>query len=85
MSKKKHQWDKQLERNSISDDAVDRRDPPLKRLEGSVREYRQPFEPVGLSDWEAVMLDGLTPEMAHADALASPTLRELGEEPDNQR
>ena len=85
MSKKKHQGDKPLERNSVSDNAVDRREPPLKRLEGSVREYRQPFEPVGLSDWEAVMLDGLTPETAHADALASPTSTELGEEPNNQR
>ncbi|MGP9576203.1 hypothetical protein ACT3TA_16935 [Halomonas sp. AOP42-C1-46] len=85
MSKKKHQGDKPLERNSVSDNAVDRRDPPLKRLEGSVREYRQPFEPVGLSDWEVVMLEGLTPDTAHADALASPTLKELGEEPDNQQ
>ncbi|MGO2243574.1 MULTISPECIES: hypothetical protein [Halomonas] len=81
MSKKNHQGDKPLERNSVSDDAIDQRDPSLKKLEGSVREYRQPFEPVGISDWEAVMLDGLTPETAHADALASPTLREFGEEP----
>lgn len=85
MSKKKHQWDKPLERNSVSDDAVDPRDPPLKTLEGSVREYHQPFEPVGISDWEAVMLEELTPDTAHADALASPTLKEFGEEPDNQR
>lgn len=85
MSKKTHQTDKSLERHRVSDDAVDRRDPPLKRLEGSVREYRQPFEPVGLSDWEAVMLDGLTPDTAHADALATPIVKELGEEPDSQR
>ncbi|HAY17414.1 MAG TPA: hypothetical protein DCX51_10800 [Halomonas sp.] len=85
MSKKQPQWDKPLERNNLNDDAVDRRDLPLKRLEGSVREYRQPFEPVGLSDWEAVMLKGLTPETAHADALASPTFKELGEEPNNQQ
>jgi hypothetical protein len=85
MSKKKHQWDKPLERHSVSDDAVDRRDPPLKRLEGSVYEYRQPFEPIGLNDWEAVMLEGLTPDTAHADALATPTLKEFGEKPDNQR
>ena len=85
MSKKKHLGDKPLERHRVSDNAAERRDPPLKKLEGSVREYRQPFEPVGLNDWEAVMLDGLTPDTAHADALASPTLRELGEGPDNQR
>jgi hypothetical protein len=85
MSKKKHQGDKPLACHRVSDNAVDRREPPLKRLEGSVREYRQPFEPVGLSDWEAVLLDGLTPKTAHADALASPTPTELGEAPDNQR
>ena len=85
MSKKKHQGDKPLERHRVSDKAADRRDPPLKKLEGSVREYRQPFEPVGINDWEAVMLDGLTPETAHADALASPTLKKLGEAPGNQR
>ncbi|WP_404471091.1 hypothetical protein LG301_10385 [Vreelandella venusta] len=85
MSKKKHQGDKPLERHRVSDNAADRRDPSLKTLEGSVSEYSQPFEPVGLSDWEAVMLDGLTPDTAHADALASPTLRELGEEPNTQR
>jgi hypothetical protein len=50
-----------------------------------VYEYRQPFEPIGLNDWEAVMLEGLTPDTAHADALATPTLKEFGEKPDNQR
>ena len=85
MSKKTHPWDKPLERPHVNDDAIAPRDPPLKRLEGSVREYHQPFEPVGLSDWEAVMLDGLTPDTAHADALATPTLKELGEEPNNQQ
>lgn len=85
MSKKTHQTDKSLERHRVIDYAVERRDPPLKRLEGSVREYRQPFEPVGLSDWEVVMLDGLTPDTAHADALATPTLKEFGEATDNQR
>lgn len=85
MSKKKHQGDKPLERHRVSDNAADRRDPSLKTLEGSVREYRLPFEPVGLSDWEAVMLKGLTPETAHADALVTPTVKELGEEPNNQQ
>lgn len=85
MSKKKHQGDKPLESHHVSDNAADWREPPLKKLEGSVREYRLPFEPVGLSDWEAVMLDGLTPDTAHADALATLTLQEFGDEPDNQR
>ncbi|ASK17878.1 hypothetical protein [Halomonas sp. N3-2A] len=84
MSKKTHQTDKSLERHRINDNAVDRQNPPLKRLEGSVREHHQPFEAVGLSDWETVMLDGLTPYTAHADALATPTLKEFGEEPDSQ-
>lgn len=54
---------------------------PLQKLKGSVQDYDQPFEPVGAEDWEAVLLEGLTPETAHADALATPSLKELGEDP----
>lgn len=39
MSKKQSQRNDRLESEAVSDDAFDRRDPPLKRLEGSVREY----------------------------------------------
>ncbi|SJN08928.1 hypothetical protein CZ787_00360 [Halomonas citrativorans] len=53
---------------------------PLQKLNGSVQRYDQPFEPVGAQDWEAVLLDGLTPETAHADELAIPSLKELGED-----
>ena len=84
MSKKQHPCDKPLERKSVSDDTVDRQDRPLQRLAGSVREYRQPFEPVGAEDWEALLLEGLTPETAHADALATPSLKELGADIDNK-
>lgn len=58
---------------------------PLKKLEGSVHHYDQPFEPMGVEDWEAVVLEGLTPETAHADDLATLTLKELGEAPDSER
>ncbi|MGP5019728.1 hypothetical protein ACTXK7_19265 [Vreelandella alkaliphila] len=58
---------------------------PLQRLKGSVHEYRQPFEPAGISDWESALLDDLTPEAAHADELATPTMRELGQEPSDKR
>ena len=58
---------------------------PMKKLKGSVQHYDQPFDPVGTEDWEAVMLDGLTPDPAHADSLATPTLKELGENPDRKR
>ncbi|MGP9632082.1 hypothetical protein ACT3R7_03340 [Halomonas sp. AOP43-A1-21] len=47
--------------------------------------YDQPFEPVGVEDWEAVLLEGLTPDTAHADLLAIPTSEELGEDPDKKR
>lgn len=63
----------------MSDDAFVRRDQPLEKLESSVREYHQPFAPVGLSDWETALLKGLTPEKAHADELASPIMREIGQ------
>lgn len=56
-----------------------RRVEPLEKLQGTVHEYHQPFEPVGISDWEALLLEGLTPEKAHADELTSPTMGELGE------
>lgn len=85
MSKKQHMPVERLERTSVSNDAVDRRDPPLKRLKGSVREFHQPFESVGLIDWEADLLEGLTPDTAHADALATPSLKEFGEAPDRKR
>lgn len=52
----------------------------LKKLKGSVQHYDQPFEPVGAEEWEAVLLEGLTPETGHADALATPSLKELGED-----
>ncbi|MGV2933101.1 hypothetical protein ACE3G8_18685 [Vreelandella venusta] len=77
MSKKQHQSDERLKRKSVSNDAVDSRDPPLKRLKGSVREYHQPFESVSLSDWEADLLEGLTPDTAHTDAPATPSLKEF--------
>jgi len=32
-------------------------DSPLERLRGSVREYRTPFEPVGVEDWVALGLE----------------------------
>lgn len=53
---------------------------PLQKLKGSVQGYDQQFEPVGAEDWEAVLVEGLTPDTAHADALATPTLKELGED-----
>jgi hypothetical protein len=84
MSKKQSQWNDR-ESESVSNDAFDRRDPPLKRLEDTVREYHQPFEPVGLSDWEAILLKDLTPDTAHADVLATPTLKEFGEDSDSER
>jgi len=30
---------------------------PLERLKGSVQGYQEPFEPVGLEDWEALDLE----------------------------
>lgn len=57
---------------------------PLQKLKGSVQRYNQPFEPVGAEDWEAALLDGLTPETAHADELASPSLKEIGEDINNK-
>lgn len=57
---------------------------PLKNLKGSVKHYDQPFKPIDAEDWEAVLLEGLTPDAAHADALATPILKELGEEPDSE-
>ena len=58
---------------------------PLQKLKGSVQRYDQPFESVGIEDWEAALLDELTPETAHADELATPSLEELGEDPDRKR
>jgi hypothetical protein len=46
--------------------------------------YDQPFGPVGLSDWEAVLLQDLTPDTTHADELAATTLKELGKDPDRK-
>lgn len=31
-------------------------DNPRKRLQGSVQEYHQPLEPVGIEDWEVLDL-----------------------------
>ncbi|WP_346798003.1 hypothetical protein R5M92_03900 [Halomonas sp. Bachu 37] len=61
------------------DTAGDHSDRALRKLKGSVLEYASPFEPVGMEEWEAVLLDDLTPETAHADEIAIPTLTELGE------
>lgn len=58
---------------------------PLKKLKGSVYQYDQPFEPMGAEDWEAVLIERLTPETAHADELATLTLKELGGDPDSER
>lgn len=80
MSKKQGNGDEWFDAESVSDDAFARRDQPLEKLQGSVHEYHQPFEPVGISDWEAVLLEGLTPEKAHADELVSLTIGELGED-----
>ncbi|MDR5900129.1 hypothetical protein QC823_14180 [Halomonas vilamensis] len=35
-------------------------DHPLQRLKGSVHEYKAPFEPVGVDDWEALQQEYLT-------------------------
>lgn len=51
---------------------------PLTKLKGSVQHYDHPFEPVSAEDWEAVLFEGLTPDTAHADELATPFLKELG-------
>lgn len=64
MSKQDDKWDTWLDDESESDDAFVRRD--------------QSFEPVGLSDWKAALLEGLTPEKAYVDELANPTMFELG-------
>tara|TARA_R110001599_G_scaffold95594_4_gene247911 strand:- start:2826 stop:3044 length:219 start_codon:yes stop_codon:yes gene_type:complete len=53
---------------------------PLSKLKDSVQYYDQPFDPVGIEDWEAALLDNLTPETAHADSLATPTAKELGDD-----
>ena len=53
---------------------------PLKKLKGSVHHYDQPFTPIGAEDWEALLLEGLTPDTAHAEELATPSLKELGED-----
>lgn len=63
---------------NVSDEAFDSRDQPLKRLKGSVSDYRQTFEPVGINDRESAFFKGLTPDTAHADELANPTMDELG-------
>lgn len=52
----------------------------LQKLKGPVHQYGQPFTPIGAEDWEAVLLEGLTPDSAHADELATPSLKELGED-----
>ncbi|RBI65084.1 hypothetical protein DQ400_19550 [Vreelandella sulfidaeris] len=57
---------------------------PLSKLKDSVQYYDQPFDPVGIEDWEAALLDDLTPETAHADSLATPTAKELGNDIDNK-
>ncbi|MGP5327801.1 hypothetical protein [Vreelandella titanicae] len=78
MAKQEYKKDTRFDGESASGDFV-RRVKPLEKLQGSVHKYHQPFEPVGISDWEALLLEGLTPEKAHADDLASPTMGELGE------
>ncbi|WP_018918905.1 hypothetical protein [Vreelandella zhanjiangensis] len=50
----------------------------MKKLKGSIRKYDQPFELVGDKDWEALLLEGFTPEMANADELVISTLKERG-------
>ncbi|WP_346796050.1 hypothetical protein R5M92_11300 [Halomonas sp. Bachu 37] len=60
------------------DTVSDHNDGALKKLKGSVREYINPFEPVGVEEWEAASLDELTPAAAHADDAATPTLTEPG-------
>ncbi|MGP9631133.1 hypothetical protein ACT3TA_17120 [Halomonas sp. AOP42-C1-46] len=57
----------------------------LKKLNGSVSRYEQPFDPVGNDEWEVLLLEGLTPDTAHADELATPSLKEQGEDPESQR
>lgn len=52
----------------------------LKKLKGSVHHYNQPFTPVSAEAWEVELLEGLTPHTAHADELATPSLKELGED-----
>ena len=85
MSKKKGNGDEWFDAESVSDNAFVRRDQPLEKLEGSVRDYHQPFEPVGLSDWKTALLKDLTPEKAHADELANPTMKEIGQNSSGKR
>ncbi|CAM3811024.1 hypothetical protein VRRI112168_01230 [Vreelandella rituensis] len=44
-------------------------DKALNKLKGSVRNYEQPFDPIGNDDWETLLLEGLTPGTTHADEL----------------
>ena len=57
----------------------------MKKIKGSVIHYDQPFEPIGVEDWEAMLLEGLTPDTVHADLLAIPTSKELNEDHDHKR
>ncbi|WP_346798002.1 hypothetical protein R5M92_03890 [Halomonas sp. Bachu 37] len=43
------------------------------------------LEPVGIDEWESVLLDDLIPETAHAGEVATPTLTELGEDNPDKR
>jgi len=74
MSKTQGNGDEWFDAASVSDDAFVRRDQPLEKWKGSARGYHQP---VGFSDWETALLKGLTPEKAHADELANPTMKEM--------
>ncbi|WP_235041078.1 hypothetical protein [Vreelandella profundi] len=60
-------------------------DEPLNKLKGSIGKYVQPFEPVGGDERETLLVKGLTPDTAHADELATPTLKELGEDSDSEQ
>ena len=53
---------------------------PLSKLKDSEQYYDKPSDPVGVEDWEAALLDDLTSETAHADSLATPTAKELGDD-----
>lgn len=78
---------KQIWVNAMSDEeqkpAGRQQNHPLNRLKGSGHDYDQPFEPIGAEDWEAALLEGLTPDTAHADELATPSRKELGEDPES--
>ncbi|MBD3895988.1 hypothetical protein IEI94_09010 [Halomonas sp. ML-15] len=58
MAKQEDRWAAGFGGEGVSDDAFVSRDQPLGRLQGSVRQYESPLEPVGVEDWVALDLEG---------------------------